>query len=379
MIASPREVRICFDRYLPDAASMPVGVPRMSLLKAKKFAPGTTLRVGFAGGTAELRKGAQIAAEYLMQFAFIDFRFNNPPNSTLDVRITFDPNQGAWSYLGTDSLNIPRKQATMNLGFENDRSTWQTAKHEFGHQLAAVHEHQVEGGINWNREAVYRRYSGPPNNWNKAEIDANVLETYSRSILNGTAFDPRSIMAYPVDPSLTLDGRGVGFNADLSDMDKQWLREQYPGRDGGPTTPKFDYNLDVYDLTPVSQSLSAAGERDLAKLKVEKTGRYIIEAVSRAQQRASLVLALFGPNNTTTLVAQTNNIGTDFDARIDTMLMPGEYAVQVSHADPSGVGEYGLRCLHLPQGDDLLDLPQGDISIGYSGSLLPGKYLIVKG
>jgi len=380
MIASLHEIRICFDRLSPDTQSVGAGAQRLSLLKAKKWAPGTTLRIGFAGGTAEQKRNAQVAAEAIMQYANIDFRFNNPPTAIKDIRCTFDPRDGAWSYLGTDITNIPKNQATMNLGFENDPRTAQTAKHEFCHSLAAVHEHSVEGGIKWNKEAVYREYSGPPNNWTRDQIDSNVLETYSRKILNGTEFDPLSIMAYPVDPALTLDVRGIGFNADFSELDKRWLRDQYPGRDPGPgpITPVFDYNLDVVDLSPNKQSISKPGERDLARLTIKQSGRYVIEAQSRGDRKVAVVLTLFGPNSTSTMVAQTNNAQTQFDARLDLMLMPGEYAVQVSNADLQGIGDYGLVCLYVPQDSGLLDLPKGEITIGYQGVLLPGRYSFVR-
>ena len=37
------------------------------------------------------------------------------PNA--EIRIKFDPNDGAWSYVGTDSRSIPVNEPTMNLGF----------------------------------------------------------------------------------------------------------------------------------------------------------------------------------------------------------------------------------------------------------------------
>ena len=48
-----------------------------------------------------------------------------------EIRVTFDPNDGAWSYLGTDCRRIPLNQATMNLGFQDGG----TSGHEFGHVL----------------------------------------------------------------------------------------------------------------------------------------------------------------------------------------------------------------------------------------------------
>ena len=42
--------------------------------------------------------------------------------------LTFDSQDGAWSYIGTDCRSIPMNEATMNLGFLDGG----TAAHEFG-------------------------------------------------------------------------------------------------------------------------------------------------------------------------------------------------------------------------------------------------------
>ena len=82
--------------------------------------------------------------------------------------------------------------------------------HEFGHALGCIHEHQnPEGGINWNLEAVYAFYAGPPNNWSQEETYRNIIQTYDESILHHTPMDGKSIMMYPVDPRLTTDHVGI--------------------------------------------------------------------------------------------------------------------------------------------------------------------------
>jgi hypothetical protein len=74
--------------------------------------------------------------------------------------LTFDSQDGAWSYIGTDCRSIPLNEATMNLGFLDGG----TAAHEFGHALGLAHEHQnPAGGIQWNEEVVIRECAKSPN------------------------------------------------------------------------------------------------------------------------------------------------------------------------------------------------------------------------
>jgi hypothetical protein len=57
-----------------------------------------------------------------------------------------------------------------------------------------VHEHQSpSAGIPWDKEAVYRAYAGPLNNWSNEQIDVNVFKLYSHDNVRSTAFDRNSI------------------------------------------------------------------------------------------------------------------------------------------------------------------------------------------
>ena len=117
----------------------------------KTWMNGSTLRVRFIGGTAAEQNTAREQAGWWSQVANLKFDFNNAPNA--EIRIKFDPNDGAWSYVGTDSRSIPVNEPTMNLGFLDGG----TAAHEFGHAIGLAHEHQnPAGGIQWNEEVVIR-------------------------------------------------------------------------------------------------------------------------------------------------------------------------------------------------------------------------------
>ncbi len=133
----------------------------------------------------------------------LTFEFDNAPDA--EIRITFDPNDGAWSYIGTDCKSIPRDQPTMNLGFLDGG----TAAHEFGHAIGCAHEHQnPKGGIEWNEEVVLRDLAGPPNFWTPDQIRHNVLEKYSADQIRGTDVRPRFNHALLLSRQLGEEWRG---------------------------------------------------------------------------------------------------------------------------------------------------------------------------
>ena len=190
--------KVCIDRMLPRdlmrlqaTARGPAG--RMQAISpiGKTWMNGSTLRVRFMGGTPAQQAVAREQAGWWMQVANLKFDFNNAPDA--ELRISFDPNDGAWSYVGTDCRGIPSNEATMNLGFLDGG----TAAHEFGHAIGLAHEHQnPAGGIQWNEAVVIREMKKPPNLWDEATTRHNILRKYSADQLNGTAFDPESIMLY---------------------------------------------------------------------------------------------------------------------------------------------------------------------------------------
>ena len=142
---------------------------------------------------------------------------------------------GSWSYTGTECAHPDlRGQETMNYGWLTPESTREQIEgvvlHEFGHALGLIHEHQNPNEkIVWNEEAVVRDLSGPPNNWDREKIIANVTATYDpKVIVMSTRVDPDSIMMYPVAAAWT-DGRFVaGENNQLSPLDRELVAELYP-------------------------------------------------------------------------------------------------------------------------------------------------------
>lgn len=340
---SPR-AKVCIDRVLPHELKRLQPTQRVAgRLRAiapigKAWMNGSTLRVRFLGGTPTEQAVAREQANWWAAFANLTFDFNNAANA--EIRISFDRGDGAWSYVGTDCSSIPTNQATMNLGFLDGG----TAAHEFGHAIGLAHEHQnPDGGIQWNEEVVVRELAGSPNFWDEATIRHNVLRKYSANQINGTKFDPDSIMLYFFPGSWTLNGIGTNANEVLSNIDKQFIAgaKMYPGKG---TTVAEATHLAVNARRRTAAAIGKFGEEDLFRFTVVSEGRYVIDT----RGPTDVVMKLFGPDSHTALIAEDDDSGTGTNARVATDLIAGVYYLQVRHYNrASGVGDYSIKVRKL--------------------------------
>ncbi len=209
------------------------GTVKAALQKDARWKPGDAITVAFMSGDEKLKQRVRDVARRWVAPGLANLRlvFDDGPDA--DVRISFQQGDGSWSTVGTTCRKVPQSRATMNYGWIDANSPEETLRsvvlHEFGHALGLIHEHQSPvHPIQWNRDAVIRELSGPPNSWSVAEIEFNVLTPASPGDVVATTLDPKSIMMYPIPKSWTLDGFSSGFNSDLSDADVKFIRKQYP-------------------------------------------------------------------------------------------------------------------------------------------------------
>ncbi|SFQ14391.1 pre-peptidase C-terminal domain-containing protein [Nitrosomonas cryotolerans] len=329
--------KMCYDKIVPSDLRRLVrpeysdGKARMALFMAKKWPNGSTLKVRFMGGTPEQHDIVKQFAPRWSDHANLRFDFNNAPDA--EIRITF-LDDGAWSYIGTDSLNIPLNTATMNFGWLDES----VVLHEFGHAIGLIHEHQNPvGGIQWNRENVIRDLSGPPNNWPLETIEHNIFRKYNVNQMNATAVDKLSIMMYTIPQHWTLDDFHTESNNILSKIDKDFIGASinYP-----KDSPKEPIELTIVEMKAVEAEIGQPGEQDLYKFITVAAGRYTIETTGQTD----VTMSLYGPDSQTTLIAEDDDSGTGRNAKIVVDLtVSGTYYVQIRHYNSAGgTGSYNI-------------------------------------
>jgi serralysin len=218
-------------RVAPDGSVVGVNRGALAAVTDRIWEAGQTLRVRFNGGSAALRLRVQRVAEEWRPHANVRFIFV-ADDQPAEIRIGFVSGDGSWSLIGRDALLVPASSQTMNFGWLADDTADDELRrvvlHEFGHALGLIHEHQSPvASIRWDVPKVYAWYSKNLG-WDEATVNANLLTKYDAATTNYSAYDPTSIMQYPVSASLTLDGTEIGWNINLSSMDQAAIRAWYP-------------------------------------------------------------------------------------------------------------------------------------------------------
>jgi hypothetical protein len=169
-----------------------------------------------------------------------------------DVRIGFDVNGGSWSYVGQQCRSeTDMSKPTINFGWLDVG----TIIHEFCHALGMIHEHQNPFGktIEWNTCKVYN-WAEETQGWNPETTYNNIIKKYDKNQLNGSCFDPESIMLYFYPPDFTKNNQGTYANHVLSPEDTLWLSSLYPKDKQNRIIPKRNCQTRDVSQPPSSSS-----------------------------------------------------------------------------------------------------------------------------
>ena len=184
------------------------------------------LTICFHGGSTDVRKRVTAAMQTLwpigqLSDGRLDYdiaSFIQPPDcsspASSDIRVSFTPRDGYWSYVGVESL---QHDPSMNLqgyasSLPSEQEFNEKVGHEMGHALGLEHEHQSPASdCKWDFDWIWDNYS-----WNSKEDMHFNLDKLKNFISNGqhaytfSNYDPKSLMHYSFQQkAFSDDGQDV--------------------------------------------------------------------------------------------------------------------------------------------------------------------------
>lgn len=310
------------------------GRPRAAFEVKKLWQNGRTLRCKYLDGEAAIQAKVTAIAKEWEAYANIHFEFVT--SGAAEIRISFAEKGFSWSTVGTDALTVGASEATMNYGWFDANTPLseyrRVVRHEFGHALGMIHEHQnpaALGQIPWDKPKVYAYYA--QQGWSKADTDSNIFQVYAEDSTNHSAFDPTSIMEYAIPNSLTIGDYEIGWNTEFSAIDIDYMRRQYPRAAPAMTELKAGGARVVAEL-------ASAGEVDSYHFDVASAATFIMTT----EGLTDTVLTLHGPGDPGAVLAWDDDRGAGLNARIVRKLQAGSYWLTVNHKKPASTGQYSI-------------------------------------
>lgn len=211
----------------------------------------------------------------------------------------------------------------MNFGWDISQEL-DTAVHEIGHTLGFPHEHQNPiSGIEWDEEAVYAALAAPPNEWDKEKTFYNIIRKIDPDSVQGSTWDPHSIMHYPFSAGLILKPEkyrnGLQPAGGLSQRDVQWVKTFYPGTKGTELKQLKRYQSEVFQI--------AAGQQVDFTISPSTTHNANIQTLGDSDT----VMVLFEETETgPVFIAGDDDSGQDYNASVTVPLVGGrKYTLRI--------------------------------------------------
>lgn len=195
---------------------------------------GVRLTVGFLDNPpSDLRKRILLHMNAWNKKANVQFVEAKTDPEVRISRSSSPPDDGYWSYLGTDILSVPGDQPTMNLQeftMNTPESEFiRVVRHEAGHTLGLVHEHMRRELVNRIDPKKAIRFFRLTQGWDEAMTRAQVLTPIEDSLIYGTSHaDSTSIMCYQIPGTITIDGNPIIGGVDINDSDYEFVGKIYP-------------------------------------------------------------------------------------------------------------------------------------------------------
>ncbi len=316
-----------------------LGAPRLEAIQltTAKWAIGTELSYHFLAGA---RWDWPDVQKEIVRRAFkawkdigigLSFREVDTP-LTAKLRVGFLQGDGSWSWIGTQLNHSAEPDGrNMNYGWDlTDDWGWATALHEIGHAIGMPHEHQnPKSGIVWNEEAVYAYYKEKPNEWERDETYDNIIHKLKASEVEGSNWDPNSIMHYPFDPGLIslpqlYQDRGTPRNIALSPNDVAWVRKFYP-------SPAKGIAIAPGATAPLATSIGAQSDFEFV---ADASREFVLQTTGTADTLIVLDEVLADGHRQ---LAASDDSGTPHNARIEAQLDKGKRyvaRVRTNFAEP---------------------------------------------
>jgi hypothetical protein len=299
MEALPEHLIYLYSTHKEDS---PTDALKQLYASRRRWEPGRILRVCLFGGNDVVATLIREAGAEWNQYSSVKLDFGPPgawynclapQRGYFQIRIGFS-SRGYWSALGNDSetrfdplspsmnfegFNFLYSPSRMQAGEAPSKAHPYhigTIKHEFGHALGLLHEHQnptldCYKELKWTGPGnVYQYFAGPPNFWTADQVQRNLgfIGQTDPDYVAGAA-DPKSVMMYSLPSAVFIKGSAspcfVSPNNAISAKDRQIVARIYPA--GAPSNVASDVDVrgaPVRVLAPVASPVEVAD----AKLRI---------------------------------------------------------------------------------------------------------------